>query len=160
MHFSLQNSPFTSQSLERIKPQIIVLSPRNEENKLKFPSPNMLADHISHNFNSLHSTSDTMICMGSTKGYIDDVRYITNYSSGALGTKISEDCYRYGIRTHLVCGASNIKPSTYTRLELVDTNSEMLSKALDYMNSFNGKAHVVMLASVLDYNPAKTTPGK
>ena len=91
--------------------------------------------------------------MGSTKGYFDDVRYISNYSKGALGTKITDELFRNGIKVHVVSGGAEILPSTFTSLTRVNTNGEMEESCLELIKDHKGNIHIVMLVSVLDYVP-------
>jgi phosphopantothenoylcysteine decarboxylase/phosphopantothenate--cysteine ligase len=96
--------------------------------------------------------------MGPTKGYIDDVRYISNYSSGALGTAIATELYRQGFNVYCVSGPAQIKPKVFTELYNIETNLEMeeaITKTLATV-----QAHIIMSAAVLDYVPAHRTPGK
>ena len=92
--------------------------------------------------------------MGTTKGFIDDVRYISNYSSGGLGTAISEELYRWGINTHVVCGPCEIKPKSFNILIQVETN-ERNARGLRKITLKGGNSALVMLASVLDFVPSK-----
>lgn len=53
---------------------------------------------------------NVLITSGGTREYIDDVRVITNISSGALGAKIAEEFYREGCRIHYVHGKQSVVP--------------------------------------------------
>ena len=118
MHSSLSDSPIVSANLSKLAEYITLLQPRVEEGKSKFPEPRTLADMVSHNHNRSKDREKTsvLVCMGSTKGYLDDIRYISNYSSGGLGSKISEELFRQGINVHVVCGSVEILPQTYSTI--------------------------------------------
>lgn len=45
-----------------------------------------------------------MVTSGGTREYIDDVRVVTNISTGALGAKIAEELYRRGAKVHYLHG--------------------------------------------------------
>ena len=96
--------------------------------------------------------------MGTTKGFIDDVRYISNYSSGGLGTAISEELYRWGFSTEVVCGPCEIKPKSFSNMIHVETNEQMLEACQKSLAGNNSA--LVMLASVLDFVPEKKLSGK
>ena len=162
MHSSLADSPFVSSNFGKLIDYITILEPRVEEGKSKFPEPRILADMVSHNYNK-HKHRDpksALVCMGSTKGYFDDIRYISNYSSGGLGSKISEELFRQGINVHVVCGSVEILPHLYSSMTRVSTNQQMEEECKQLIDENKGNIEVVMLASVLDYVPKQTSSGK
>jgi phosphopantothenoylcysteine synthetase/decarboxylase len=96
--------------------------------------------------------------MGTTRGYIDDVRYVSNYSSGALGSLVVEELHRYGIETDVVCGPSPIRPRNFWRMTPVETNSDMAQACRKSL--LNGASGAILAASVLDFAPEHKTSGK
>jgi len=96
--------------------------------------------------------------MGSTLGFIDAVRYVTNYSSGRLGSLVAEELYRLGHKTAVVAGPCRHLPRCYTRLIRTDSNEKMLT-SIEYILG-EGIRSAVMAASVLDYVPAHKFAGK
>ena len=163
MHDSLYQSPFVKKNIELLSSVTKVLEPRREEGKQKFPEPQILADEVSHTLNQafnegLEGSHGVMVNMGSTRGYLDDIRYVSNYSSGRLGSLIAEELYRYGCRTYVVAGSCQVYPRVYTSLKLCRTNAEMESEALVLLSS-NARA-AVCAASVLDFLPSEKLSGK
>ncbi|MES2745952.1 MAG: phosphopantothenoylcysteine decarboxylase [Bdellovibrionota bacterium] len=156
MHDSMFESPFVQENFRKVKTYCQVLEARREEGKQKFPEPAVLADEIAHRFN--HRVDQILVTMGTTRGYIDDVRYISNYSSGALGSRIAEEFYRQGFQTSVVQGPCPIKPKTYTKLIPVDTNEQMGKAVLDVEEL--GIQGAVFAASVLDFVPTERKTGK
>jgi phosphopantothenoylcysteine decarboxylase/phosphopantothenate--cysteine ligase len=159
MHDSLAQSPAIAKNIESLE-QIgaTLMSPRLEEGKRKFPDPTVLADEVAHSLNKHHGHQSVLITMGSTRGYIDDVRYVSNYSSGKLGSLVSEELYRQGFATHVVSGPCDNKPHAYGVLTNTLTNEEMEEQALSAVNA--GAQAAVMAASVLDYTPRSKQAGK
>jgi phosphopantothenoylcysteine decarboxylase/phosphopantothenate--cysteine ligase len=161
MHDSLKLAPAIQKHLETITSwaNVRVLGPREDEGKQKFPDPETLADHIAHFINHPKRPKlPVLITMGTTRGYIDDVRYISNYSSGKLGSIISEELYRQGYTTTVVAGPSEIKPRVFGKLQNVLTTSEMLHDCEQAASS--GLSAGIFCASVLDYEPSQKTMGK
>ena len=156
MHDSLIQAPAVAENLQKISQWTHILQPRQEEGKQKFPEPKELADQVSHVLNKPIKTK-VVVCMGTTKGFIDDVRYISNYSSGGLGTAISEELYRWGFTTDVVCGPCEIKPKSFSKMIQVETNEQMLEAC---QKALVGNSALVMLASVLDFVPEKKLSGK
>jgi phosphopantothenoylcysteine decarboxylase/phosphopantothenate--cysteine ligase len=157
MHDSLLHSPMVAENLQKISSFCTVLTAREEEGKQKFPDPKQLADRIAHLLNQKHGRK-FLITMGTTRGPIDDVRYISNYSSGALGTHITEEFYRYGHRVHVVAGPCPVRPQSYSSLTSVTTTDEMLKAVQD--SAAGGLDGAIFAASVLDFVPAARLSGK
>lgn len=157
MHDSLKNSPIILKNFDALKKISHFVEARQEEGKQKFPEPRVLADEVSHILRQDQGRR-VMISMGTTRGYIDDVRYISNYSSGALGSKISEELYRNGFITDVIAGPCQILPASYSRIHHIETNQELQS--LSHQIVEEGDCDVVFAASVLDYVPAKKQAGK
>ncbi|WP_141736045.1 phosphopantothenoylcysteine decarboxylase domain-containing protein [Oligoflexus tunisiensis] len=157
MHDSLLHSPMVAANLQKISSFCTVLAAREEEGKQKFPDPKELADRIAHILNQQQGRK-FLLTMGTTRGPIDDVRYISNYSSGALGSHISEEFYRYGHRMHVVAGPCPVRPRSYSALTSVITNDEMLAAVQGIASS--GIDGAIFAASVLDFVPAAKLEGK
>ena len=156
MHDSLLQAPAVTENLQKISSWTHILRARHEEGKQKFPEPKELADQVSHVLNQPIKTK-VVVCMGTTKGFIDDVRYISNYSSGGLGSAITEELYRWGFIVDVVCGPCELKPKSFSKIYHVETNSEMLAKC---QQALSGDSALVMLASVLDFVPTTQFSGK
>lgn len=156
MHDSMFESPFVQENMRKVRTYVQVLEARREEGKQKFPEPNVLADEIAHLFNK--RSDQILVTMGTTRGYIDDVRYISNYSSGALGSRIAEEFYRQGFQTAVVQGPCPVKPKSYSKLIPVETNVQMGQAVLDIEEL--GIQGAVFAASVLDFVPTERKSGK
>jgi len=160
MHDSLASAKAVMRNVEMLHGLGARMIPaREEEGKRKFPDPEVAAAIAAHQINfKRRSGSQILVTMGTTRGYLDDVRYVSNYSSGGLGTLIAEDLYRHGHLTHVVAGPSLVRPKVAETLQLVDTNDEM-AKAIAKAMSHPIDAAIVA-ASVLDYVPAERAKGK
>lgn len=154
MHTSLLDSPMVQENIQKLKKYLHFLEPRKEEGKAKFPEPDVLADSISHEI--LRRKENIFISMGSMRGYLDDVRFLSNYSSGGLGTAISEELFRNGFLTTVAIGPCEIKPKSYDERLNFETFEE-LRKIYQSASKFDGG---VLLASILDYVPKKRVSGK
>jgi phosphopantothenoylcysteine synthetase/decarboxylase len=96
--------------------------------------------------------------MGTTRGYIDDVRFVSNYSSGKLGTLIAEELYRHGVQTDVICGPCPYQPRSATHLTRTETNDEMEDAVRQAVKG--GARAGVFAASVLDFVPEQAASGK
>lgn len=157
MHQSLEDSPIYKQQLTKLQEFVEVLDPRIEEGKRKFPEPLEVADQVAHHVNA--KDASILVTLGSTKGYLDEVRYVSNYSSGTLGSLLCEELYRRGFTPHAVVGSCERKPRSYISQVDADTNEKMLEAIQRLVKTFSPVA-AFFCASVLDYVPAKKEPGK
>ena len=159
MHDSLFHSPFVQENWRKISGVLTRLEPRKEEGKQKFPEPALLADEISHEFNrQARVDKSLLVSMGTTRGYIDDVRYLSNYSSGALGTAILHEAYRRGVKTRAVVGPCKVEPKVYTELARIETNEQLEVACQNAISA--GCDGAVLAASVLDFVPENRLSGK
>lgn len=161
MHGSLADSPAVRKNIAALAGLgIQLLAARDEEHKRKFPEPAVLADEAAHRVNRFYHKGQgrVLLTMGTTRGYIDDVRYITNYSSGSLGSETAEELYRLGCQTLVVCGPAARTPRVATRQIAVETNQQM-QDAVTQMQK-QGIDAAVLAASVLDYIPKEKKSGK
>lgn len=156
MHDSLAMNPMIQTHLKLLREYVIVLGAREEEGKQKFPDPAWLADQVAHALNQKQwNNKRVVVSLGTTRGYVDDVRYFSNYSSGKLGTEIAEELYRQGLYTRAVVGPCPIQPRSVDELILVETNEDM-KKALTQ----EPVDAAVLAASVLDFVPSERAKGK
>ncbi|MDQ3235546.1 MAG: hypothetical protein M3Q07_27360 [Pseudobdellovibrionaceae bacterium] len=157
MHDSLLHSPMVAANLQKISSFCTMLAAREEEGKQKFPDPKQLADRVAHILNQSYGRK-FLLTMGTTRGPIDDVRYISNYSSGTLGSHITEEFYRYGHRVHVVAGPCPVRPTSYSTLTDIVTTDEMLHAVQEIAGGDIDGA--IFAASVLDFVPAAKLSGK
>ncbi|MCY4444413.1 MAG: hypothetical protein OXC44_06405 [Proteobacteria bacterium] len=160
MHDSLLASPFVSESMGRLSKKVMILESRCEDGKHKFPSSAQLSFEISHHYHRfLKVRRGALVVMGSSRGYMDDVRYMTSFSSGKMGCVISEELYRFGIQTTVVVGDSAFLPCCYHVLHSsVYAFEEMHSLCVSLLKKDD--MHIILPASILDYVPDKRELGK
>ncbi len=159
MHDSLAQAPTTLQNLAKLAQWATILEARGEEGKRKFPEPAVVADQVAHHLlHSLRPTAPVLVTLGSTRGYIDDVRYISNLSSGKLGSLICEELYRHGYAVSAICGARQFSPAAYTELVTAETNAEMLQACKSRID--RGISALIMSAAALDFVPDQQHTGK
>lgn len=160
MHDSLAQAPSYRAHIAEVSSWdgVKILTSRLEEGKRKFPEPAALADQVAHELNRQpRGQRKILITMGTTRGYVDDVRYLSNYSSGKLGSTIAEELFRHGYQTSVIAGPAEYKPKVASAVIDIHTTSEMLSAC---QNEATGAFGAIFCASVLDYEPTETTSGK
>jgi phosphopantothenoylcysteine decarboxylase/phosphopantothenate--cysteine ligase len=98
-----------------------------------------------------------LITAGPTREYFDDVRFISNASSGKMGYALAAEAARRGHQVVLVSGPVELAaPPGVERVPVV-TGREMLEACLNHFETCDA---AVMCAAVCDYRPATRTEGK
>lgn len=109
-----------------------------------------------------------LITAGATRGYLDVVRYITNTSTGELGTEIALEAMRYGAVVTYVYGRDSLHPviKNHTRIRPsqlklmeIETNNDLV-KILQKRLSGKRYDAIIHAMAIADYVPAKPKPNK
>ncbi|MFH0981268.1 MAG: phosphopantothenoylcysteine decarboxylase [Planctomycetota bacterium] len=98
-----------------------------------------------------------LVTAGPTREYLDDVRFLSNASSGKMGYAIATEAARRGHEAVLVSGPVELPAPQGVEFVPVMTGREMLDACLKYFESCGA---AVMGAAVCDYRPAARTLGK
>jgi phosphopantothenoylcysteine decarboxylase/phosphopantothenate--cysteine ligase len=96
-----------------------------------------------------------LITAGPTREWLDDVRFISNPSSGRMGFACAAEARRRGHRVVLVCGPTPIRPPAGAIR--VETTAQMLAAV---RRRFAACDALIMTAAVADFAPVRRTPGK
>lgn len=98
-----------------------------------------------------------LITAGPTREYLDDVRYLSNASSGRMGYALATAALQAGHEVVLVSGPVNIDPPEGCELIPVETTAEMCQVCLPTFDECDG---VIAVAAVCDYRPRHRIEGK
>jgi len=98
-----------------------------------------------------------LITAGPTREYLDDVRYISNASSGRMGYALAEAALASGHEVVLVSGPVDLKPPSGSEFHAVETTAQMKEAC---MAAFPGCDGVIAAAAVCDYKPRTRITGK
>lgn len=98
-----------------------------------------------------------LITAGPTREYLDDVRYLSNASSGRMGFALAEAVMAAGHQVALACGPVSLTPPPGCELHPVETTDELLAKCNELFPGCDG---VIATAAVCDYRPRTRFPGK
>ncbi len=93
-----------------------------------------------------------LITAGPTQEPIDDVRYITNPSSGKMGVALAEEALGRGHSVTLVCGPINVDTPDDAVVFRVRTADEMIDKTLEIASEHDV---LISAAAIADYRPKK-----
>ena len=117
---------------------------------------------------SLLKKKNILITAGSTRGYLDAVRYITNTSTGKLGSEIALEAmsrgavvtYIYGADSlfPVIHGRNNIKVSQLKLIE-IETNNDLIKVLQGKLKNRKFDA-IIHAMAVADYVPARAKQSK
>jgi phosphopantothenoylcysteine decarboxylase/phosphopantothenate--cysteine ligase len=99
-----------------------------------------------------------LITAGPTREYIDDVRFISNPSSGGMGVALAEEADRRGFEVTLVLGPTSVTPLYGMKVIPVVSSQEMTDKTLAELA--DGYDVLISAAALADYTPEKKEDGK
>jgi phosphopantothenoylcysteine decarboxylase/phosphopantothenate--cysteine ligase len=98
-----------------------------------------------------------LVTAGPTQEPLDEVRYLSNMSSGRMGYALAEASRRRGARVVLVSGPTQLDPPAGVEVERVRTAEQMAQAVLRH---FEQATVTLMAAAVADFRPAEVYPGK
>jgi phosphopantothenoylcysteine decarboxylase / phosphopantothenate---cysteine ligase len=98
-----------------------------------------------------------LLTAGPTREYLDDVRYLSNASSGRMGYALAEAVLVAGHEAVLVSGPVDLRPPPRCEFHAVETTSQMRDACV---RLFPGCDGVIAAAAVCDYKPKQRIAGK
>lgn len=98
-----------------------------------------------------------LVTAGPTREYLDDVRYLSNASSGRMGYAIAEAALAAGWEVVLISGPVELKPPVGCEYHAVVTTAQMREAAIRLFPQCDG---VIATAAVCDYRPKEKISGK
>lgn len=98
-----------------------------------------------------------LITAGPTREYIDDVRFLSNASSGRMGYSLAAAAVERGHQVVLVTGPVDLRPPAACEVHLIETTDQLRQTCLQLFPNCDG---VIATAAVCDYRPRQRTTGK
>jgi len=98
-----------------------------------------------------------LLTAGPTRAYIDQVRYLTNASSGRMARAIAQASLARGHEVTIVSGPVSVAYPARARVIPVVTTAEMLAAALEELPRADG---VIAAAAPCDFEPDQPMAGK
>lgn len=98
-----------------------------------------------------------LITAGPTREYVDDVRFLSNASSGRMGYSIAEAAVRAGHEVVLVTGPVDLPVPQGVQVAHIETTDELRKSCLEIFPSCDG---IIATAAVCDYRPRQRVQGK
>jgi phosphopantothenoylcysteine decarboxylase/phosphopantothenate--cysteine ligase len=98
-----------------------------------------------------------LITGGPTRAYLDDVRYLTNGSSGRMAAALATAAVALGHDVVVVSGPVSVRYPDAARVLPVITTGEMLAACLEQLPQVDG---VIAAAAPCDFEPVRRATGK
>jgi phosphopantothenoylcysteine decarboxylase/phosphopantothenate--cysteine ligase len=153
MHATMMKHRAVSENIERLREfGVHVLQSRMEESKAKMPD----IDHIVTFVISVTGKNDlkgrkALVIAGATEEAIDDVRVVTNRSSGETGLELAKAAFERGADVELWMGRCDVNIPTYLNVARYNSFADLSELVKSRI------AHDIVLfpAAVSDYTPLK-----
>jgi len=156
MHISMYDHKIIQENIKKCKKNgIKFIEPKIEKNKAKLPeTEEIIANVIRETNKKKLSNKKILIIGGSTSEPIDDVRSITNRSSGKTAISLAKNAFYHGAQAELWYGkTSSEKPPIFIKTTIFETTNDLLKM----INKSNLKKYdiIILCAAISDYIPEK-----
>lgn len=156
MHSSMYKNPIIIENIEKLKKHgVQFLTPKFEENKAKLPEIDEIVSVVIKTLQPKDfEGKKVLITAGPTIEKIDDVRFITNSSSGLMGIKLAEEFDMRGAEVTLILGHTHLK--SHVKTHITESFEEMYATVMSNKNV----DIAVFAAATSDFHVDKFQTGK
>ncbi len=161
MHESMYH-PIIEKNISVLKKYgIDVLGPRISEGKAKIAKVDDIIDRV---IDLLIAKKDLkgkkiLITAGPSREAIDNVRYLSNKSSGRMGIEIAKEASARGADVLLVAGECMVKIPEYIKTNHVESANDFIKVIKDEISN-NNYDFFISAAAISDYKPVELIEGK
>ena len=155
MHGSMYTHPAIKENLRKLKDMgVIRIEPLFSERKAKMANVDLVVEYVLRTFGSNDLIGKKiLIIAGSTAESVDEVRLITNRSSGMTGIALAVNAFERGGEVELWFGRAQTEPPQFlktTRFESVDSLLDLVK----YSNLYRFDI-IINCAAISDYTIKK-----
>lgn len=158
MHLSMYSQPLVTGNIRTLKKiGIEFVGPHISEGKAKVADNTEIVDFCIRKLaKKTLAGKKVIVTAGATREFIDDVRFISNPSSGRMGIAVAREAWLRGAEVVLVAGHCSAQIPPYLKVVHAGSADEMLSAV---KKSAKGAHAVVLSAATGDFTP-KRVKGK
>ncbi|MDH3365677.1 MAG: bifunctional phosphopantothenoylcysteine decarboxylase/phosphopantothenate--cysteine ligase CoaBC [Thermoplasmata archaeon] len=151
MHGSMIHNKIVLDNVNRLRENgVIVLEAKMAEAKAKMPGmEDIVAAAISQIGRGDMRGIDVLVIAGSTEEQVDDIRLITNKSSGETGIELAKAAYERGANVELWMGRCDVAVPLY----LKTTRFSSTASLKELVDGMSERDIVLFPAAVSDYSP-------
>lgn len=155
MHATMYDNPMVVENIAKLKKEgIYFIGPRIEEGKAKIATnEEILEQVIGILTKNDYSKKQVIVTAGPTRIWLDDVRFISNSSSGKMGISIALEAVNRGAQVTLLLGPTNLTIPSFENLDVkrFETPEDLISQINDLK-----KIDIFFSAAAIgDYKPEK-----
>lgn len=127
MHASMAEKPVMMENLRKLEDMgFYILAPKVEESAYKLPGISEICDHAIRLCSGMPlRNKKVVVTAGATLESIDDVRVITNRSSGAMGVALAREAFYLGADVVLIHGMLRVEVPRYIKKIRAETIEDM-----------------------------------
>lgn len=160
-HEDLINSPPIQKAISVLRESgVKFIEPIYDEGKAKVPD---IDDIIFEIFEMLREkdmdNTSVIVTGGPTRSYLDNVRYITNSSSGKTGIELAKNAHIRGAKTNLVLGPTKIGVPRKINTTRISTSQEMVNEVMQLLEA-EPQSMVILSAAMADFKVKEKVEGK
>jgi phosphopantothenoylcysteine decarboxylase/phosphopantothenate--cysteine ligase len=157
MDSTMYDNPFLQENVRRLKARgVHVLDPFLEERKAKLPDPIEIAEHAVRLAGPRALAGRRVLVIGgATEEPLDEMRVVTNRSSGATAAALAREAWRLGADVEAWWGRADERPPPWIPTRRFSTVADLLAAVPDA----RGFDAILVPAAISDYGPAPR-PGK
>jgi phosphopantothenoylcysteine decarboxylase/phosphopantothenate--cysteine ligase len=153
MHAHMALNPAVRENLERLQGWgVQVVSGASAEGEEKIASPDEVAAAVLHRLASgAWAGRSVVVIGGAARERIDEVRSLTNESSGAMAVALASQAHYRGASVRLWAGGVRVPIPGWLTVERWDTVESLLRLARDRRSELAGAAAVIVPAALSDF---------
>lgn len=161
----MYKNPALQENIKRLKERgVIIIEPEEgkllceEEGQGRLASLERILDWVNYALRPKPlKDKRVLITAGATREFIDDVRFLSNLSSGLMGFSLAKVFRWYGAQVKVIAGFTTAKEPPEVEIIRVVSAQDMYQRVMDQVEWAD---IVIMNAAVADYRPLKTYSGK
>lgn len=166
MNVHMWNNPVTQENIEKVKKRgFVIIPPERGPLACGYEGPGRLPHVVAIKQEVMRQAaySNTLVgkrivvTTGGTIEKIDDVRSITNRSSGKMGVAIAEECFLRGATVTLLRSVTSVTPRYLMQEEVYESTEDLAALVKRFAPSADILFHV---AAVADFKLAQPIQGK
>jgi len=155
MHGSMYDHPSIKANMRKLKDLgADIIEPVISERKAKMANVDIVVEHVLRAFGSKDLIGKKiLIIAGSTAESMDDVRMITNRSSGMTGVALAINAFRRGGEVELWYGRAKAEPPYFIKTKYFESVDNLMG-LVDYSNLYRFDI-IINCAAISDYTVKK-----
>jgi phosphopantothenoylcysteine decarboxylase/phosphopantothenate--cysteine ligase len=162
MHESMFRHPILKENMTKLRKYgVEILGPRIAEGKAKIAR---IDDIIDRTIDILVAKKDLdgkkiLVTAGPTREYIDEIRFVSNDSSGRMGIELAKEASARGADVLLVNGKSSVEVPDYLNVKNVVSTDDFINTVNKELKN-NTYDMFICAAAISDYSPIDCIEGK